>query len=231
MLLRKQKPMQRLKTSMTPGLAPKIGLSSLANREFVDETTEDENTAVSTSRTIKDFILCVQKHTAQLLPAACGAAVNLFAEYLIPVVAYGQPVSTASILFPHDMTVIFLQRISTFKLLLRKVMSFPFVVIGSLLAASWGLIRHCCAVIVRMMRHAATKAVADAMVENVDDTLARAEDMAVVLANAETIKNVEFMLPTSEYENTIVSTSRKIGVSSAAFPVGLRTPALLSPSL
>ncbi len=62
-----------------------------------------------------------------------------------------------------------------------------------------------------MMRHAATKAVADAMVENVDDTLARAEDMAVVLANAETIKNVESMPPRSEYENTIVSTSRKIG--------------------
>ncbi len=120
MLLRKQKPMQRLKTSMTPRARAEDRPVILANREFVDETTEDENTAVSTSRTIKDFILCVQKHTAQLLPAACGAAVNLFAEYLIPVVAYGQPVSTASILFPHDIDSYFLQRISTFKLLLRK---------------------------------------------------------------------------------------------------------------
>ncbi len=97
----------------------------LANTEFVGETIEDENTAVSTSRTIKDFILRVQKHTTQLLLASCGAAVNLFAEYLIPVVAYSRPVSTASILFPQDIDIHFLQRISTFKLLLRKAMSFP----------------------------------------------------------------------------------------------------------
>ncbi len=67
--------------------------------------------------------------------------------------------------------------------------------------------------------------------QNIDDALAHAEDMAVVLANAG--NGSKMSSPCRLGLSTKTPSSRlpaELGVSSTTFPVGLRTAALLSPS-